>query len=384
MGDPRAMPVAAWTYQPGVGYAITDDGPLSLDERYSGTPSAVEQDVADAVRQMAGGFTLRGGRLLAQYGIRFVVVPLADGVNGTISNPLPAPAGLADVLDDQLDLASPLTRPPNFLVYENTAYTPTRAVLTPVGAQASKQAGGEAVAQADLRGSTPWAIGAPDRGDAVDALPAGTLHVAVPFDEGWHLAVDGARCPGSAGLRIHARVRRADRRHRHAHLRHRLPASDVGARCSSSMLVALLLAAQPRALVEPRAAPPSSRCSTTRPRWSTSRRRSPPPVLTDRRRPGRVALHRATRSDDREPPPSRPPALRAGAAGAAGDCIPLGVAKTRPPAATPTFAALGEPTMPFVPTGVVHQLHLVLRWGAERGRAPPAVRSPWPTRPTPR
>lgn len=196
LGDPRVMPVAGWTYQPGVAYAITDDGPLSLEDRYSGTPTEVEQQVADAVGQMAGGFTLRGGRLLAQFGIRFVVVPLADGVNGTISNPLPAPDGLSDVLDDQLDLASPLTRPPNFLVYENTAYTPTRGILTSVGAQASEQAGKEAVAQSDLRGTTPWAIGAADRGDAVGALTAGTLHVAVPFDPDWHLRVDGTDVPG--------------------------------------------------------------------------------------------------------------------------------------------------------------------------------------------
>lgn len=196
LGDPRAMPVAGWTYQPGVAYAVTDDGPLSLEDRYSGPPTDVEQQVADAVRQMAGGFTLRGGRLLAQYGIRYVVVPLADGVNGTISNPLPAPDGLSDVLDDQLDLASPLTRPPNFLVYENTAYTPTRGILTPVGAQASEQAGKEAVAQSDLRGTTPWAIGAPDRGDAVGALTPGSLHIAVPFDPNWHLRVDGTEVPG--------------------------------------------------------------------------------------------------------------------------------------------------------------------------------------------
>ena len=196
VGDPRAVPVAAWTYQPGVGYAITDDGPLSLEGRYPGTPSSVEEEVADALRQMAGGFTLRGGRLLAQYGIRFVVVPLADGFNGTIRNPLPAPVGLVDVLDDQLDLASPLTRPPNYLVYENTAYTPTRATLTADGAAASKQAGGEAVAQADLRGSTPWAIGSPARGDAVAPLVAGTLHVAVPFDPDWHLSVDGVDVAG--------------------------------------------------------------------------------------------------------------------------------------------------------------------------------------------
>jgi GT2 family glycosyltransferase len=196
VGDPRAVPVAPWTYQPGVGYAVTDDGPLSLEGRYPGTPSNVEEEVADALRQMAGGFTLRGGRLLAQYGIRFVVVPLADGFNGTIREPLPAPAGLVDVLDDQLDLASPLTRPPNYLVYENTAYTPTRATLTAAGAEASKQAGGEAVAQADLRGSTPWAIGSPARGDAVGELGVGTLHVAVPYDPDWHLSVDGTDVVG--------------------------------------------------------------------------------------------------------------------------------------------------------------------------------------------
>jgi GT2 family glycosyltransferase len=196
LGDPRAIPAASWTYSNGVGYAVTDDGQPTLRDRFAGVPSDVEQQVADAVRQIAGGFTLRGGRLLAQFGIRFVVVPLADGVNGTADKPLAAPIGLSDVLDDQLDLASPLTRPPNFLVYENTAYTPTRSVLTPAGAAASKQAGGEVVAQSDLRGATPWAVGSPDRGDATGDLPAGTLHVAVPYDRHWKLTVDGRSIPG--------------------------------------------------------------------------------------------------------------------------------------------------------------------------------------------
>jgi hypothetical protein len=196
IGDPRAIPVASWTYSDGVGYAVTADGQPTLRDRFAGRPNDDEQQVADAVRQMAGGFTLRGGRLLAQFGIRYVVVPLADGVNGTVDKPLEAPKGLTDVLDDQLDLASPLTRPPNFLVYENTAYTPTLSVLTAAGADASKQAGGEVVAQSDLRGATPWAVGSSDRGDASGALPAGTLHVAVPYDAHWKLTVDGRNVPG--------------------------------------------------------------------------------------------------------------------------------------------------------------------------------------------
>ena len=141
VGDPRVIPVAAYTYQPGIGYALTDDGELTVHDFWSGRPTDVEAEVATALRQMAAGVTLRGGRLLAQYGIRYVVVPVADGANGTVGNPLPTPGGLVDVLEDQLDLAAPLTRPPNFLVYENTAYTPTRAVLTTAGAAASQEAG---------------------------------------------------------------------------------------------------------------------------------------------------------------------------------------------------------------------------------------------------
>jgi hypothetical protein len=196
VGDPRAIPVAAWTYQSGVGYAITDDGPLSIVDYWAGRPTSAEDEVAHALRQMAAGVTLRGGRLLAQYGIRFVVVPLADGFNGTIAKPLPAPEGLVDVLEDQLDLAAPLTSPPNYLVYENTAYTPTRAMLSPEGAEASTFAGDEAGAQADLRGSAPFAVGAPDEGPASGDLSEGTLHVAMPFDQGWTLRVDGTSIDG--------------------------------------------------------------------------------------------------------------------------------------------------------------------------------------------
>ena len=67
--------------------------------------------------------------------------------------------------------------------------------LTAQGAAASEEAGGEALAAADLRGSVPFAIGAPDRGDAVGDVVAGTLHVAVPFDSNWQLTVDGVDVP---------------------------------------------------------------------------------------------------------------------------------------------------------------------------------------------
>lgn len=193
LGSPEVMPVAAWTYRPGIAYAITDDGPLTFADALNRAPTEVEVEVARVLDLMgpSGQSTLRAGRLLAPFAVRYVVVPLADGAVASTQRPLSPPSGLIDALDDQLDLARPLTRPLNFIVYENTAWTPTRSVLTPAGAEASRLAGAEALAQADLSGSLPFAVGSPDRGAATDEVDAGTVHVAVPFDRRWSLTVDG-------------------------------------------------------------------------------------------------------------------------------------------------------------------------------------------------
>jgi len=191
IGDPQVLPVAAWTYHPGIGYALTDDGPLTMYETWAGRPTAVEREVAQALDAIGTQSTLRAGRLLAPFGVRYIVVPLADGAIGTTTDPVPPPVGLIDALDDQLDLATPLTRPLNYVVYENMAWTPVRSQLTPAGAAASQQAGDEALASADLSGSTPFGVGARDRGPATGPVQPGVVHVAVPVDQRWTLEVDG-------------------------------------------------------------------------------------------------------------------------------------------------------------------------------------------------
>ena len=72
---------------------------------------------------------MRGGRLLAPYAIRYIVVPIADGAVSTVDQPLPLPAGCVDALDDQLDLAAPLTRPLNFARLREHRVDPHRAEL---------------------------------------------------------------------------------------------------------------------------------------------------------------------------------------------------------------------------------------------------------------
>jgi GT2 family glycosyltransferase len=191
IGDPRLMPVAAWEYQAGLAYAITDDGRLELADLWVGEPSDAERDVAAAVRAVASYSTLRGGRLLAPYGIRYVVVPIADDTVSAVRRPLPLPDGLLDALDAQLDLSRPLSENLNFAVYENAAWVPVAATLTPAGAEASRQAGADALARADLSGATAVRLGRIDADTNVQ-VNAGTLQLAVPFDERWSLTVGGA------------------------------------------------------------------------------------------------------------------------------------------------------------------------------------------------
>ena len=133
--------------------------------------------------------------MLAPFSIRYVVVPVVDGGVSSDQDPLPLPAGLIDALGDQLDLAQ-VYSPPNFEVYENRAWVPLRSVLTGTGAEASQTAGAASLAQSDLSGAQPIMIGADQLDPATADVPAGTVHVAVPFDRAWTLAAGGTQVDG--------------------------------------------------------------------------------------------------------------------------------------------------------------------------------------------
>jgi len=196
IGNPKVMPVPPWTLAPGIGYAITDDGPLTQYETWPGRPSKVETEVANVIGQIATESTLRGGRLLAPFAIRYIVVPVADGAVSTVDNPLPLPGGLIDALDDQLDFAAPLTRPLNFVVYENTAWIPTRAQFSPTDADATRQAGMDSLARLELRPIvTPVAVGAGDSADANFSAQPGVVTVATGVDSRWTLHIGDQSIP---------------------------------------------------------------------------------------------------------------------------------------------------------------------------------------------
>jgi GT2 family glycosyltransferase len=194
IGEADAIPVAAAELAPGIAYAVSDLGgvPSRADLLFGVVPSqqpALTSAVREAVLALQRGATNRFGRLIAPFGIRYVVVPLADGMVGTLDHPLVAPLGLAEAFDRQLDLAAPLSRPQQYLVYENRAAPSAVAMLSLAGAAGSHKAGAAAVAQIDLTGSTSVG-GDPLAGDTFSVTP-GTLHLAVPYDDSWRLHVSG-------------------------------------------------------------------------------------------------------------------------------------------------------------------------------------------------
>lgn len=193
LGDPRMMPVAAWMYRPGLAYALSYNTDVTINDGWAGPPSESERDLRGPIEAIAAETTLRAGRLLAPFGIRYIVIPVSQSSTTEAGAGVRIPTGLIDALDDQLDLAQPILRPLSFVVYENTAWTPVRAQLGPVGAAASRQAGDEVIADSEIVDSKPFAAGAPMRGPARGAVEPGVLHVSSPVDKGWSLTVDGQR-----------------------------------------------------------------------------------------------------------------------------------------------------------------------------------------------
>jgi GT2 family glycosyltransferase len=132
LGDPRSLPVGGWSVEPGLAYALTDDGlPDATDVWTPAGPGPAEM-VARAVQLAITGGTVHLGQLLAAQGIRFVVVvnglsPAALGLPASVD--APPPAGLQGALLDQDDLE---IRPGEFgvQVFRNAAVMPVTAART--------------------------------------------------------------------------------------------------------------------------------------------------------------------------------------------------------------------------------------------------------------
>jgi hypothetical protein len=198
VGPPEDVPLPGWPLTDGLVYALADDNAATLRERWRQEPTRAEELVVEDLALAAGAATDRLGRLLAPMGIRFVLIPVADNgeedttvstVSTDLADEPPRPAVL-DALDRQLDLRRVELGDESLVAYENMAWIPARAVATGPAAEASRQAGAEALIRSDLAGATPALPGPlPTAGEG--PVDGEVVLLAEAIDPRWQLTVDG-------------------------------------------------------------------------------------------------------------------------------------------------------------------------------------------------
>jgi hypothetical protein len=191
VGDPRGLPLGSWQLEGGVGYATSTDGPPDAAYLWPPHRAGATALLAGDLHLATARLTTRLGHLLAPMAVRYVVIPIQSAPTGAGGSAVTVPEEVLAALDQQTDLKA--QRVDDALrVYENAAWVPGRALLSPeVAAQAMGATGPAASQAAELAGSA-GVLNSGGRDSFTGPLPADS-HVLVSASGrgGWHLSVAG-------------------------------------------------------------------------------------------------------------------------------------------------------------------------------------------------
>lgn len=186
LGDAELLPVHGWRYDDAVAFAATESSDPTVLDRFVPFEAGATSLLADSVRIAEDRRTNRLGHLLAPMGVRHIVVverlaPVTD------RRSRPIPETLRSALRQQLDLAEVPLRD-GVTVYENTAWSPRRSVLT--GDSTDARAYTEAVRH-DQDDAVPALTEPRGTAGADGTVPVpGTVHLSVTDDPNWRLEID--------------------------------------------------------------------------------------------------------------------------------------------------------------------------------------------------
>ncbi|MEA3019763.1 MAG: hypothetical protein QOI47_1287 [Actinomycetota bacterium] len=178
VGDPAVLPLAGHRLTDDLAYGLSDNGTPDVVDRIATSPSGAVSLVADALELAAQGRSDRLGRLLAPFGVRYVVLLSSSAPARATGVDAALPPGLAETVSRQLDLKR-IDVDPAVHLFESTAWMPVRALVRGAGANAldSSQLFPTA-ASTDFSGAAP----------AVGVIGPGVVHFGVPYASGWHLS----------------------------------------------------------------------------------------------------------------------------------------------------------------------------------------------------
>lgn len=188
VGDGSLLPLDSTVFADGLGYAVSDDGELTLADRWTPPTNEATEWLEQTLRLVESGSTVRAGRLLTPLAIRYVVVPLSD-VDADASTVSPRATAFVAALANQLDMRRTYYSA-SLVIYENVSWIPTLARLSSESAVLSSQAGSDALLTVDLESRTVLKIGDGLTGDPT-FIEKGTVHFAAPHSNDVVLNVGG-------------------------------------------------------------------------------------------------------------------------------------------------------------------------------------------------
>ncbi len=187
VGDRDLLPVSTNAVNGEVSYGVADDGPVNFTSIWAPQETPMNVSAQRALESLVASDTIRVGRLMSPLAIRYFVVPLGE-------QPSLAAQKLVESLSNQLDLRRTYFAR-DLVIFENVSWLPIVSVLDEESSVASQQASDVALTSQNLKSVGPLVV---DENSVADKtvrtqFSGGTVHVAVPFDSRWHLAVDGAQ-----------------------------------------------------------------------------------------------------------------------------------------------------------------------------------------------
>lgn len=190
VGDPNALPLGSWRLADGVGYATSDSRLPDVTDQWPAGSAGATPLLASDLRLASQGRTTRLGHLLAPMAVRYLIIPVRLAASGSGVPRVAAPVALLQALAVQEDLRS-VSGDEALVIYQNTAWAPSRAVL-PAAAVAASRSGDPAAAQdVSLDAAEPVLPGElADRFHGRVPGP-GEVYVASSSSRRWRLSVNG-------------------------------------------------------------------------------------------------------------------------------------------------------------------------------------------------
>lgn len=185
IGDAAMLPMDPVEVDARLSWSMTRNGPGDALELLRAPATDQDRVIDQALLAARAGQTSRLGRMLAPAGVRYLALPLRNGIGGERGRVSP---GVSSALGNQLDLAR-LGSEPGLVLYENLSWAPAQAVVAddatvevPVGDVDPLQSSD----RTELAGTTP--VGS-------EPVGPGTLLLAEAYDDGWSATAAGNELP---------------------------------------------------------------------------------------------------------------------------------------------------------------------------------------------